>query len=179
MALRTVQKHPRSGFALFSKENPSGRLGLMRVTPNCFFRINTRALPVVPSDVLPEEANGMRPVASSRGLCLTLGRFKFRSAAHPSLLPCFSMRLDFGRRWPRVPFAGTHWHACLGAPAGGMDLLAILAAVRFPCPLRSPQSSAVAVCQEYHALKIFGYRHVPGLIACSDAEAVRNVGDWS
>jgi acyl carrier protein len=34
------------------------------------------------------------------------------------------------------------------------------------------------VCQEYHALKIFGYRHAPGPIACSDAEAVRNVGDW-
>jgi hypothetical protein len=48
------------GFALFSfsKENPSGRLGLTRVTRNCFFRINAPALPVVPSDALPRMRSG-------------------------------------------------------------------------------------------------------------------------
>jgi hypothetical protein len=55
---------------------------------------------------------GCVPAASGRRLCLTLGRFKFRSAAHPSLCHAF----------PRVSTLGAAGHACHSPALIGMPV---------------------------------------------------------
>jgi hypothetical protein len=77
------------------------------------FRTMPRPFASFPLKLYLKRRNGMRSGDGGKETSLPHPwpfQIPRRSAAIS--LPCCSTHLDFGRRWPRVPFAGTLRHAC-------------------------------------------------------------------
>jgi hypothetical protein len=94
-------------------KNPSGRLGVTRGYAEQFlFRTMPRPFASFPLKLYLKRRNEMRSGDGWKETSLPHPwPFQIPQRSAAISLPCCSRRPDFGRRLPRVPFAGTHWHA--------------------------------------------------------------------
>jgi hypothetical protein len=103
---------PRLNLLRDCKRNPSGRLGLTRGYAEQFlFRTMPRPFASFPLKLYSSGETGcVLAMAGRRLLCPTLGLFKFRGAAQPSL--CHAV--------PRISTLGAAGHACHSPALFGM-----------------------------------------------------------
>jgi hypothetical protein len=103
---------PRLHLLRDCKKNPSGRLGLTRVTRNSSYSEQCRGPShrSLSSFTSSGETGCVLAMAGRRLLCRTLGLFKFRGAAQPSL--CHAV--------PRISTLGAAGHACHSPALFGM-----------------------------------------------------------